>query len=308
MDKRLVPLNGLIALLSNSDDKWPKLLRKQGWERHQFEVAVASSLGNFRADAVIFRVNPDVILLCEAKSGRNLEQKQAKKYLAATLDDLRRVGAIPPPLRGREAVVRTLFVGMEAERPSLEHGLTALGITGPLLTVSRDRVSLTGTGDVPGLDDFDERHQGGMPPARFKVDHQSDAVEIAEVLVPIIAAAQARRAEFIGLEQICAEALPEWPLLPKGVQGEFSGRVQDVLTRLAAGPQRGDFRYEPRTGSLDGRVVIVATPADKDPRGMTQAWRAVEGRAARALNRRARPQVPGQMSLEDLAGEGGLSE
>ena len=306
MDKRLVPLNGLIALLSNSDDKWPKLLREQGWERHQFEVTVASALGNFRADAVIFRLDPNVILLCEAKSGRNLEEEQAKKYLAATLDDLRRVGAIPQPLRGKDAEVRTLFVGTEEERASLEHGLTVLGMTGPLLTVSRERVRLTGTGDIPGVDSFDERHQGGMPPARFKVDHQSNAEEIAEVLVPIIAAAQARRIEFMGLEQVCAEALPEWPLLPKGVQGEFSGRVQDVLTRLAAGPQKSDFRYEPRTGSRDGRVVIVATPADRDPRGMTQAWRAAEGRAARVLNRRPKPQVPGQMSLEDLADEGGI--
>ncbi len=74
MDKRLVPLNGLIALLSNSDDKWPKFLRDQGWHRHQFEVKIASSLGNLRADGVIFRLAPNVILLCEAKSGRNIDE------------------------------------------------------------------------------------------------------------------------------------------------------------------------------------------------------------------------------------------
>ena len=159
---------------------------------------------------------------------------------------------------------------------------------------------------MPGLDGFDHDHNGGLPPARFRVDHQSDEVEIAEVIIPIIAAAQARRVEFIGLEQVCAAALPEWPLLPNSAQGDFRRRVADVLRRLASGPQKRDFRYEPRTDRHDGRVVIVATPADRDPRGMTQAWQAAEGRAARALNRRAKSQHPAQMSLEDLAGEGGI--
>jgi hypothetical protein len=306
VDKRLVPLNGLIALLSKSDDKWPKFLRDQGWQRHQFEVKVASSLGNFRADGVIFRLDPNVILLCEAKSGRNIDEDQARKYLVTTLEDLRRVGAVATPLRGKEAAVWTLFVGIEEERLSLERGLTELGVIGPLLTIGRDRVRLSGTSEVPGLDGFDEHHTGGMPPARFRIDHQSDELEIAEVLVPIIAAAQARRVEFLALEEICAGALPEWALLPDGARGDFRRRVGDVLARLANGPQKRDFRYEPRTGHSDGRVDILATPADRDPRGMTQAWQAVEGRAARALNRRPKPQVPGQMSLEDLADEGGI--
>lgn len=306
MDKRLLPLNGLIALLSSGADKWPKLLRDQGWQRHQFEVRLGSSLGNFTADAVIYRLNTDVVLLGEAKSGNNIEEEQAQKYLDAGLDDLRRFGALPPPLRGRTPEVRTLFVGTEDARPRLEKGLTALGITGPLLTVGRSRVRLTGTSGVPGLDGFDEHHEGGSPPARFKIDHQSDEAEIAEVVVPIIAAAQARRQEIIGLEQICIESVPEWALLPNSAQGDFRRRVGDVLRRLASGPQKRDFRFEPRTSRGDGRVVILATPADRDPRGMTQAWQAVEGRAARGLNRRHKPQVPGQMSLEDLAGERGI--
>jgi hypothetical protein len=189
VDKRLIPLNGLIALLSSRDDKWVKLLREQGWERHQFEVKIASSLGNFRADAVIFRHQPNVILLCEAKSGRNIDVEQGRKYLATTLEDLRRVGAVAPALRGQEVDVRTLFVGTEEQRPSLELGLLELGITGPLLTIGRERVRLTGTSDVPGLNGFDERHNGGLPPGRFRVDHQSEEAEIAEVIVPIIAAA-----------------------------------------------------------------------------------------------------------------------
>jgi hypothetical protein len=305
MDRRLVPLNGLIALLGRGE-QWPNYLRDQGWERHQFEVKLASALGNFRADAVIYRLKPNVILLCEAKSGRNLDDEQAKKYLAANLEDLRRLGAIPPPLRGQDADVRAMFVGMEEERQSLETGLVKLGSSGPLLTVGKLRVRLSGASSVPGLNDFDETHSGGLPPARFRIDHQSDEAEIAEVVVPVIAAAQARNEEFIGLDAVCLAVAPEWPLLPNAAKGEFRRRVGDVLRRLASGHQKRDFRWEPPTSRHDGRVVIVSTPVDRDPRGMTQAWRATEGRAAKALNRQPKPQVEGQTSLDDLADEGGI--
>lgn len=308
MDKRLIPLNGLIALL-RGEGKWPGLLRDQDWQRHQFEVPISTSLGNFRADAVIFRADPPVVLLAECKGGRNIEEDQARKYLAATLDDLRRAGALPIPLRNvRETQVKVLFVGLEEERASLERGLRELSVDAPLLTIGRKRVRLSGASSTPGLDDFDERHEGGLPPARFRVDHQSPQAEIEELLVPLLAAAQARRVEFLGLEAISAELLPEWPLLAFGARGAFRDRVQDALRRLGAGLQRRDFRYEPRSATIDGRVVFLQTPAQFDPRGATRAWQAVQGRASRALGRQPQPAIEGQLSLEDLADEGGIAE
>jgi hypothetical protein len=57
--------------------------------------------------------------------------------------------------------VRAIFVGLEDERAALEHALRALEIEGPLLTVGSRRVRLSGASGVPGLDDFDHRHEGG---------------------------------------------------------------------------------------------------------------------------------------------------
>ncbi|HZO96450.1 MAG TPA: hypothetical protein VFB42_03675 [Gaiellaceae bacterium] len=308
MDRRLIPLNGLIALL-RGDGRWPSLLRNQGWERHQFEMLVSTSSGDIRADAVLFRTAPALVLLAECKSGKNLEEEQARRYLAADATALRRAGTLPSVLRDEpDVAVRAMFVGLEDERAALEHALRALEIEAPLLTIGSSRVRLSGSSGVTGLDDFDQRHDGGLPPARFPVDHQSPDDEIQELLVPQLTAAQARGLEFLGIESLCEALLPEWALLGRGVQQSFIQRCETILRRLTSAAMRRYFRYEPRTGSSQGRVVILSTPAALDPRGATRAWQAAQGRAARSIGRQPQPQIEGQLSLEDLAETGGIAE
>lgn len=120
MDPRLIPVNGLIALL-RGEGGWPDLLRQQGFERHLLEVTLTTPVGDTRADAVIYRQAPDLVLVCECKSGTNIDEDQARKYQAVTAAGLRRTGATPPLLAQSEAVdVQTLFVGAEENRASLE--------------------------------------------------------------------------------------------------------------------------------------------------------------------------------------------
>jgi hypothetical protein len=307
VDKRLIPLNGLIALL-RGDAQWPSLLRDQGWQRHQFEVLVSTPVGDFRADAVLFRTAPPLVLLAECKSGKNLDEEQARRYLAADATALRRAGTLPAAFRTEDVPVRAMFVGLEDERAALEHGLRELEIEAPLLTVGSRRVRLSGASGVPGLDDFDQRHGGGLPPARFPVDHQSPEDEIQELLVPQLTAAQARGLEFIGIESLCEALLPEWALLGLGVRQSVIQRCEAILRRLTTAAMRRDFRYEPRTGTTQGRVVILRTPAAFDPRGATRAWQAAQGRAARSIGRQPQPQIEGQLSLEDLAETGGIAD
>ncbi|HEX7290087.1 MAG TPA: hypothetical protein VF250_03075, partial [Conexibacter sp.] len=92
MDERLIPINGLIALL-RGEGRWPGLLGDQGLRRHRLEVPVSTPRGDFRADALLYRRDPDLVLLVEAKSGRNIDAAQAEKYVAADATWLRRAGA-----------------------------------------------------------------------------------------------------------------------------------------------------------------------------------------------------------------------
>lgn len=307
MDKRLIPVNGLIALL-RGEGGWPAELQRQGFRRHQLELPISTPQGDVRVDAVIYRCSPNVIVLCEAKSGRNIDSDQARKYMAADATWLRRSGAIPPELHERSDIdVCALFVGQEEHRSALEMGLRE--IQAPLLTVGAQRVRLSGTSGMLGLDDFDVRHEGGLPPARIPVDHQSGDGDLMERLVPQIIAAQAGSEDMLSIEAIGERILPEWVVLSHGAREAFIGRVAELVRGLADGPMRGQLRYEAlRQRHTRGRIVIEATPASRDPRGRTQAWQAQRRRAAVALKRRQERERGGQMSLDELADQGGLAE
>jgi len=310
VDQRLIPINGLLALL-RGEGGWPGILRDQGFRRHQLEVPISSPLGDARADVLIYRRQPDLILLCECKSGRNIEERQARRYVAVDVSWLRRSGAIPPELmRARHAVhVHPLFVGREEHRADLERGLRHLDIDAPLVTIGAQRVRLSGASEIDGLDDFDQQHAGGLPPARIPVDHQSADEELRELLIPELIAAQARAEEIVAIETIAARMLPEWTILSKGARGLFIDRLERLLTSIVKGEFGGQFHYERAPGTGDrGRIVIKATPATRDPRGRTQAWQAQQRRAELALRRRSRKQIPGQLSIDDLADQGGLAE
>jgi hypothetical protein len=308
LDKRLIPITGLIALV-RGDGGWPDLLRAQGLQRFQLEVPLATSAGNTRVDALLYRVEPNLVLLSECKSGRNLDEDQIKRYIAADAEALRRAGAVPPALtRVADFEVRTLVVGLEEHRATIEAAIRRLDIDTPLLTIGRERVRLSGASAVAGLDDFDEQHQTGLPPARFRVDHQSDDEQLEAVLVPEIIAAQARAEDVVDVEILSQSLLPEWPVLSHSARRDFVRRAESLVRALAAGEFRGQFRFEPAIGTLRARLVIEVSPATKDPRGRTQAWQAQQRRAERALRRPRQPSIPGQLSIDDLAGGGGLVE
>lgn len=308
MDPRLLPINGLIALL-RGDGGWPALLKDQGFERYLLEMTLTTPVGDTRIDAVLYRQDPGLVLLGECKSGRNIDEEQARKYEAATADLLRRTDALPPRLRQAEAIeVKPLFVGTEEYRADLEAGLRELSIGAPLLTVGPARVRLSDTSGLRGLDDFDESHDAGLPPARFRVDHQSPDEEIREVLLPVVVAAQARGEDILAIESVCEAVLPEWPVLAHGARGDFIRKAERVARRLAANELRGRIRLDPGAANHRSRIRILSTPATNRPQGRTQAWQAQQRRAAKGLRGQPRPPIEGQTSLDDLAEEGGLAD
>jgi hypothetical protein len=310
MDERLIPINGLIALL-RGDGGWPATLGRGDFLRHQLEMPLHTPNGDIRADAVIYRMAPDLVLLCECKSGRNVDIEQAEKYLSVDVEWLERSGAIPPQLSKSEALtVRTLYVGREEHRPELEQGLQPLGAV-PLLSIGASRVQLSGAGRTPGLEDFIEPHNGGLPPARLPVDRQSEDAEILELLIPAVVAAQASLEDIVQVEALCQRILPEWPTLAAAASGEFIRRIAQLLKALAADEMKGQIRYEPskQQPHTRGRLVIVDSPAKRDPRGRTQAFQAQQHKAEKVLRRKSRKApIPGQTSLDELAQEGGLAD
>lgn len=311
MDSRLIPVNGLLALLMG-DGGWPRILGDAGFVRYQLEMPLSTKHGEVVADAVIYRQSPDLILPCECKSGKHVKSEQTEKYLSLDVGWLRRNGAIPPPLQESKALaVQTLYVGTEENRPGLEKGLQPLG-TVPLLTVGDGRAQLSSAGRTPGLRNFNQSHDAGLPPARLPVDHQSDDHEILEHLIPAIVATQASLRDIVSVERLSEDILPEWPILGSKARREFVGRIAQLAIGLAASDFKGQFRYEPPSGKqphTPARLVILDSPATRHPQGRTQAFQAQQRRTEKVLRGKSRSAPnPAQTSLDELAQEGGLAD
>jgi hypothetical protein len=80
VDRRLIPLNGVVALL-RLEPSWPSTLAEQGFRLHLIEADVQSTPAVVRADVIFYRLDPILVVLCECKSGGSVSPRQARSYL-----------------------------------------------------------------------------------------------------------------------------------------------------------------------------------------------------------------------------------
>jgi hypothetical protein len=268
---------------------------------HSIELKVQSAAGIVVADAVIYRLDPDLVLLCEGKSGRNVEEEQAKKYAAADAAALRRGGSLPVDV-ALDAVVAPMFVVMNDVRSDVEAALQAWRIEAPVLSIDRGFARLDGPcpeGLHPFLRDQAPRR---WPPGRVRVDHQSPLEEIAELLAQQIVAAQAKRETVLDLGEAAARIYRAWPQLSQSGRRDFLRRLKECTRHLAASSLKGAIRLDAGSNNMPARILIERTPAALDPRGMPQAWQAQARHMATDLGRGggAPPEENRQLSLDDL--------
>ncbi len=300
MDPRLRPLNALLALV-HPDGAWFHDLANQGFRLHSIELKVQSSAGLVVVDAVLYRSDPDLVLLCEGKSGRNVEEEQAKKYALADAAALRRGGSLPVDI-AQDAQVAPVFVVMNEVRSDVEAALQGWGIEAPVLSINRGFARLDGP-CPEGLEPFvRDQAPRRWPPGRIRVDHQSSLEEVAELLAQQIGAAQAKRQPVLDLAEAASWIYRAWPELSQSGRREFLRKLKECARLLAGSSLKGTIRLDPGSNNVPPRILIERTPADLDTRGMPQAWRAQARHLGADLGRGggSPPEEDLQLSLDDL--------
>lgn len=309
MDPRLRPLNAVLALV-HPDGAWFHDLADQGFRVHSIELKVQSSAGIVVADAVIHRLDPDLVLLCEGKSGRNVEEEQARKYALADAAALRRGGSLPVDV-APDAPVMPLFVVMNDVRSDVEAALQGWGIEVPVLSIDRGFARLDGPcppGLMPFLRDEPPRR---WPPGRIRVDHQSPLQEVAELLAQQIGVAQAKRQPVLDLAEAGSQIFRAWPQLSQSGRRDFLRKLKECARHLAGSSLKGVIRLDAGSNNVPPRILIERTPADLDTRGMPQAWQGQARHMATDLGRGggSLPEEDVQLSLDDLdLGEAGEAD
>jgi hypothetical protein len=298
MDRRLIPLNGVLALLSTgAGTSWPNDLAQQALRLHLLEGDVQSTPQTVRADVIAYRVEPALIVLFECKSGRNISPAQARGYCNATFDGLRRRTSIPGPLRDWSNVpLVSVFVGLDAQADALVESMAREQISAPVLLLGQTGAELRGS-STPGLIDFVNRSERyGMPPGRVLIDQDSSIDEIREIVIQQVGVALSRGDQVVELAQVAGAAHPYWASVARPAQLALMERLKAAARSLASGEMREDLAYE-SSNVISPRLVLLAEPRKADPRGAPQAWQALKRRASRSVGRTERPQIEGQLRL-----------
>ena len=303
MEDRLVPVNAVLALLTQ-DGGWFSDLADQGFRLHALELDVQSTPGVVRADVVVYRLDPDLVLLVEGKSGRGVEERQARGYQNANIVGIRTRSNLPNELVGRPDVrVSPLYVCLQGHCDDIKRSLATFGLQAPVLSVGSGSAMLDDPLPV-GLKPFsrDDRKLG-RPPARIRLDQDSPIEEFMSVLLQRVVTAAAQGQTHLEFDEVARLLFPShWVHFSVQARSALIARLRRAASQLSRGELRNFIRVE-GSSSIPPRVAIIDSPASADPRGAPQRWQALARRAARDLGRDGPSIVERQlqMSLDDLA-------
>jgi len=298
VEQRLLPVNALLGLASPGDDR-VGLLAAAGFRVVGIELPVTGSMGKVVVDVVLARATDGTVLVCEAKSGRGIDEQQARKYAALTVVDVvQQVGIT--------SVVTTLRIGVVYATLSLHRNTIAgrledlaLAVPVAVLGASSRRVGLVvtapaGAGGHPLARLFpDDLELPAALPRPLRIDHESPADAVRPLVVAEVTAAMSRRETEVGMR-----SLTERVLFGTGARNRLQRTVDDIARHL---PDELSVAvsYLPRSGARDAAVLqLQETPETADPRGRTQKYQALDRRRAR----RAPVQSDGQFELLDELG------
>ena len=288
MEQRFVPLNALIAFCYPSKIGWPRPFFDAGFVLQSLEFPADSSEGRVVIDAVTWSRSDAHFVLCESKSGANLDEAQARKYgnvQTNTLVQMLGVTVSGGSLPGSQA----LYITTEENVGRIELGLTAAGVSYPILAIGPDSITRHGQEITNGA--LAEQFASplsipGPPPGIITIDLESSNEEFDQIVQPCLVALLASHGHAVSIPTLAEEAIPSLPLYPNGYRNRLIRKIEDAARR-AADAASENFIFVPRSGLSDSASIrIVESPENLDPRGRTQSYQRLATRFAPVSRRR----------------------
>jgi hypothetical protein len=297
MERRLIPINAVLAMYSTTVVSWPRPLFNNGYrlEALEFPISVDDGL-KVTPDAIGFNRTNNSFLVHEGKSGNNVDEDQAKRYEIVQ----------PAPL------VRTLSVTVSSSdtlRSQVNYvclreceerillGLKSANLEVPVISVGDEDIRLVGAKfNDPELDAAfaSPLMISGPPPVVLTVDAESSDEEFDNIVFPSLVAATSLSLNEISLAALTESSMPHYAIYPPPYQKRLQKCVEAAIRR-AVSENSDRWEYRGSTGSDGGGLLrILASPEDADPRGRTQQYQAIRSRLATGRHRRIRPVAPGQ--------------
>lgn len=297
MEERLRPVNALLGLLTRGDEN-PAALADAGFRLVGLEVPVAGPQGTVTVDAVLLHDESLHLLLCEVKSGANVDQGQAQRYAALDAGAVVQAGHVTLPRRGT-LTVATAYVCLAQHADRIRLGMDTAGVRYPLLAVHEAMITLLDEGAASSQ--LRVAFGSGPirlirpPPRLVAFDHDSPVDVIQPFVKAELVAGLANRAGQLTVGGLTERITPYFGLYGRKARQRLIQRVGEAARRVAAADP-DTFAYEAPAANRDGLLRLLRTPESNDPRGRTQAYQALV-RGGHTRRRRPVPVDPNQLDL-----------
>ncbi|MEV1109747.1 hypothetical protein AB0I95_13970 [Micromonospora sp. NPDC049751] len=245
MEARLRPVNALLGLVMAGDIN-PPTLAQAGFRVVGLEVPAVGPAGKVVIDVLLFHEATNHLVQCEAKSGANIEESQARAY--AAMPAANAVQAAYVSLRHRATpTIETLYLCLEEHAERIRLGLKTVGIPFPVFGVSDRRIALH-DGEYASERLHDPLADGvtlnAPPPRVIAFDPESPPEEVERHVRAAMVAELAKRTAHISWTGLTERVAPHYGLYGHAAQNKLKSVVKAaVATIVEASPDR--FSFDP---------------------------------------------------------------
>ncbi|MEV2193510.1 hypothetical protein AB0I02_21350 [Streptomyces phaeochromogenes] len=305
--RRLLPINALLGLCTPHDIN-PSPLANAGFRVVALEVPLScGASSSVVADAVLFHDALAHLVICEAKSGANVELDQARRYGRLTAQTVVRATSINLS-RAAEPSMEVVYLGLEEHAERLSLSLTNAEVPYPLLTVSDKVVKLVRAAQASGHLRAALASEGVdlvAPPTTYVAyDHESDDAEFVSPVRTQLVKAAALGDKMVTVRRVAEGCCPHFAVYGKAARSQLLKKVARAARQIAREDSES-YLCTVGPGGDDVIVYIRRSPEDFEARGRTQAYQAL---SRRSRSRQGPQTDPNQLDLLQELGDGDDSE
>lgn len=209
MEERLIPLNAVLDLATPNGTS-RAVFAGAGYEVAGLEVPCVTRVGTVVIDVVLAHPTTGHLIACEAKSGANVEEDQARRYRA--LEARTVVSGAFVTLRERvEPTLDVLYIALAASADRIALGLNQAGASFAVLAIHPDKLVLESSicASIKVKNLFSTPIPRVAPPSRhIPFDHDSSLDEIQPYVAAALVANLARRVPMVSTRALAEQAAP----------------------------------------------------------------------------------------------------
>jgi hypothetical protein len=295
LQRDLIPVNAVIGFLKR-DRRWPSELYRLGYRLCMIEQRITvPGIGAAEIDVIALNHRTSHALLWECKSGRTVDERQARVYASATAEHLQRTGNITFP-RPAQASVEPVYCCLESDEGAVVDTLRGLGMNVPVVGLGKTahlaggrlqdsnihQIFATGF-SLPPLEEV---------PRFLPANTHTPKERIAGALFATIVAFLRQQRSRFSIRHLLEETFPDWHCMGTDLRRHLSSTANEIVLDLCKNELKG-VAQNVKQATSPGEILVEFTEGvlGSDASARTKAFQKL-ARLAEGYSRRVKENQP----------------